>query len=146
MNATAVQILMVEDNDGDVFLTTTAFQAATIANQVNVVQDGVEALEYLRREGRYAEAPRPDLILLDLNLPRKDGRQVLEEIKPDPDLRTIPVVVLTSSNAEKDVAQCYDRHANCYIVKPADFQGLIEIVKSIERFWLTVAKLPANIN
>ena len=121
-----------------------ALKAAKIANHVDIVHDGVEALEYLRRQGKYADGPAPDLILLDLNLPRKDGRQVLEEIKPDPELRTIPVVVLTSSIAEQDVVKSYDLHANCYIVKPVDFHGLMEVVKSIERFWLTVVKLPPN--
>ncbi|MGA2063683.1 MAG: response regulator [Thermoguttaceae bacterium] len=144
MNANPIEILMVEDNDGDVFLTMEALKSAKIANNVNVVHDGVEAMEYLRRQGKYATAPRPDLILLDLNLPGKDGREVLSEIKPDPNLRTIPVVVLTSSSAEQDVVKTYDLHANCYIVKPVDFAGLMEVIHSIESFWLVLATLPPN--
>ena len=144
MNATPIQILLVEDNDGDVFLTMEALKDAKIANSVHVVHDGVEALEFLRRQGKYATAPRPDLILLDLNLPRKDGRELLAEIKPDPELGAIPVVVLTSSSAETDVAKSYDLQANCYIVKPVDFHGLMEVVRSIEEFWLTVVSLPPN--
>jgi CheY-like chemotaxis protein len=144
MNPTPIQILMVEDNDGDVFLTMEALHAAKIGNHVHVVHDGVEALEFLRRQGKYASAPRPDLILLDLNLPRKDGREVLADIKVDADLRAIPVIVLTSSSAETDVARSYDLHANCYIVKPVDFEGLMEVVRSIENFWLIVVKLPGG--
>jgi two-component system, chemotaxis family, response regulator Rcp1 len=139
-----VQILMVEDNDGDVFLTTEALKEAKIANCVHIVHDGVEALEFLRGEGKYATAPRPDLILLDLNLPRMDGREVLAAIKPDAELCRIPVVVLTSSSAEQDVLRSYELHANCYIVKPVDFSGLMEVVKSIEDFWLTVVRLPGK--
>ena len=144
MNLNPIQILMVEDNDGDILLTTRALKEAKVANHVYVAHDGVEALEFLRREGKHADAPRPDLIILDLNLPRKDGRQVLAEIKPDPELRSIPVVVLTSSNAESDVVKSYDLHANCYLVKPVNFAGLMAIIKSIESFWLTVVKLPPN--
>ena len=144
MDLNPIQILMVEDNDGDILLTTRALKEAKVANHVHVAHDGVEALEFLRRQGKYADAPRPDLIILDLNLPRKDGRQVLAEIKPDPELRSIPVVVLTSSNAEADVVKSYDLHANCYLVKPVDFAGLMAIIKSIESFWLTVVKLPPN--
>jgi CheY-like chemotaxis protein len=144
MDPRPIQILMVEDNDGDVFLTMEALKSAKIANEVHVVHDGVEALEFLRRQGKYAAAPRPELILLDLNLPRKDGRQVLAEIKPDPELGKIPVVVLTSSAAEQDVVKSYQLHANCYIVKPVDFNGLMEIVASIEQFWLAVVTLPSR--
>lgn len=144
MNAPAIQILMVEDNDGDVFLTTEALKEAKVANSLHAVHDGVEALEFLRRQGKYGAAPRPDLILLDLNLPRKDGRELLAEIKLDGELRTIPVVVLTSSSAESDVVRSYDLHANCYIVKPLDFNGLMEVVRSIEDFWLSVVRLPPN--
>jgi two-component system, chemotaxis family, response regulator Rcp1 len=144
MNAAPIQILMVEDNEGDVVLTIEALKEAKISNCVQVVRDGVEALAYLRQENEYAAVTRPDLILLDLNLPRKDGRQVLAEIKADPGLRPIPVVVLTSSNAEQDVAKSYDLHANCYIVKPVNFAGLMAVVKSIQEFWLTVVKLPSN--
>jgi two-component system, chemotaxis family, response regulator Rcp1 len=143
MIATPIQILMVEDNDADVLLATEALKDGKIANCVHVVDDGVKALEYLHRQGPYATAPRPDLILLDLNLPRKDGRQVLEEIKSDPELRNVPVVVLTSSRTEQDVAKSYACHANCYIVKPVDFNGLMEVVRSIEQFLVTVVRLPA---
>jgi CheY-like chemotaxis protein len=134
---------MVEDNDGDVLLTTQALKAAKVANDVHVVPDGVEAMLFLRRQGKYAKAERPDLILLDLNLPRKDGREVLAEIKVDPELRQIPVVVLTSSRAEQDVVKAYDLYANCYVPKPVDLRGLAKIVESIEDFWLTVVKLPS---
>jgi two-component system, chemotaxis family, response regulator Rcp1 len=144
MFATPIQILMVEDNDADVLLATEALKDAKVSNCVHVVDDGVKALEYLRRLGPYADAPRPDLILLDLNLPRKDGRQVLEEIKSDPELSSVPVVVLTGSKADQDVAKSYAHHANCYIVKPVDFNGLMEVVRSIEQFWVTVVRLPAT--
>jgi CheY-like chemotaxis protein len=137
---------MVEDNDGDVFLTMEGLKSAKVANNISVVRDGVEALEFLHREGKFASAPRPDLILLDLNLPRKDGREVLADIKADPALRRIPVVVLTSSEAEQDVLKAYDLHANCYIRKPVDFHNLMQIIQSIESFWLTVVKLPSNGN
>jgi CheY-like chemotaxis protein len=115
-----------------------------VANEVSVVHDGVEAIEFLRRQGPYAKAPRPDLILLDLNLPRKDGREVLAEIKPDPELGRIPVVVLTSSKAEADIVRAYDLHANCYVTKPVDFGGLMEVIKSVDEFWLSVVRLPPN--
>ncbi len=146
MDATPIQILMVEDNEADVRLATEALKDAKIANFVHVVDDGVKALEYLRRQGEYAAAARPDLILLDLNLPRKDGRQVLAEVKSDPELSSIPVVVLTSSSAEQDVLKSYDLHANCYICKPVDFAGLMEVVRSIEKFWVTVVRLPAPLD
>jgi CheY-like chemotaxis protein len=142
MRNQGIEILMVEDNEGDVYLTMEALRQAKVTNHVSVARDGVEAMEFLRREGPHAAAPRPDVILLDLNLPRKDGREVLADIKADANLRTIPVVVLTSSKAEQDVLRMYDLHANCYIVKPVDFQNLMEVVKSIENFWLTVVKLP----
>lgn len=145
MSARPIQILMVEDNDGDVFLTTEAVKSANIITDISVVHDGVEAMDFLHRKGKYADAPRPDLILLDLNLPRKDGREVLAEIKPDPDLRQIPVVVLTSSAAEQDVTMAYDLHANCYIVKPVDFHNLVALVKSIEAFWLNMVQLPTHV-
>lgn len=146
MDATPIQILMVEDNEADVRLATEALKDAKIANFVHVVDDGVKALEYLRRQGEYAAAARPDLILLDLNLPRKDGRQVLAEVKSDPELSSIPLVVLTSSSAEQDVLKSYDLHANCYICKPVDFAGLMEVVRSIEKFWVTVVRLPAPLD
>ena len=146
MDATPIRILMVEDNEADVRLATEALREAKIANRVCVVDDGVKALEYLRRQGEYAAAVRPDLILLDLNLPRKDGRQVLAEVKSDSELSNIPVVVLTSSRAEQDVLKSYDLHANCYIVKPVDFAGLMEVVRSIEKFWVTVVRLPTSLS
>jgi CheY-like chemotaxis protein len=144
MKQVPIHILMVEDNEGDVLLAKEALKRAKVANTVTVVCDGVEALAYLKKQGKHADAPRPDLILLDLNLPRVDGRQVLAEIKPDPDLRQIPVVVLTSSAAEQDIARAYDLHANCYVVKPVDFDSLLQVVKSIESFWFAVVKLPPN--
>ncbi|MGA2264771.1 MAG: response regulator [Acidobacteriota bacterium] len=142
MNPAPIQILMVEDSGGDVILTMEALKDAKVANNISVVRDGEEAMDFLHREHKFASAPRPDLVLLDLNLPRRDGRQVLADMKSDPSLRSIPVVILTSSKAEEDVAKMYDLHANCYIVKPVDFQRLMEVVKSIESFWLTVVKLP----
>jgi len=139
-----IQILLVEDNPGDVRLTQEALREGKVHNELSVVGDGVDALAFLRREGGFADAPKPDLILLDLNLPRKDGREVLEELKADPDLRRIPVVVLTTSKAEEDVIRSYDLHANCYITKPVDLDQFIHVVQSIEDFWLTVVKLPRS--
>jgi CheY-like chemotaxis protein len=139
-----VEILLVEDSPGDIRLTQEAFRDAKVLNNMSVVTDGVEALAYLRRQGQYASAPRPDLILLDLNLPRKDGREVLAEIKTDRDLRCIPVVVLTTSRSEEDVMRAYNLYANCYITKPVDFAQFVTVVQSIEGFWLTVVKLPRN--
>jgi CheY-like chemotaxis protein len=139
-----IDILLVEDNPGDVRLTREALSDAKVLNRLTVAVDGVEALAALRRQGRFANAPRPDIILLDLNLPRKDGRAVLAEIKKDPDLRRIPVIVLTTSKAEEDVLHTYDLHANCYIAKPLDLEQFITVVKSIEDFWFTVAKLPSD--
>ena len=137
-----IEILMVEDNPGDVRLTREAMKEGKIGNRLSVVGDGVEALEYLRRQGRFADAPRPDLILLDLNLPRKDGRAVLAEIKSDPALRTIPVVVLTTSNADEDVVRAYNLHANCYITKPVDFNQFMKVVQQIDDFWVNLVTLP----
>lgn len=137
-----VEILLVEDNPGDVRLTIEALKEAKVRNRLSVVSDGVEALAFLRNEGAFAEAPRPDLILLDLNLPKKDGREVLTEIKADSDLKVIPVVVLTTSHAERDLLQAYESHANCYITKPVDFQQFLIVIKSIESFWLSIVKLP----
>ena len=137
-----IEILMVEDNPGDVRLTVEALKEAKVRNNLHTVEDGVEALAFLRREGRYAEAPRPDLVLLDLNLPKMNGREVLAEIKEDPDLRRIPVVILTISQAEQDIVKSYNLHANCYITKPVDLDQFLEVVKSIENFWLTVVMLP----
>jgi two-component system response regulator len=137
-----IEILMVEDNPADVRLAMEALRDAKMDIDMNVVEDGFEAMAFLRREGKHAGAPHPDLILLDLNLPGKDGRQVLAEIKADIDLRHIPVVVLTTSKAEEDVLKAYDLQANCYITKPVDFDQFIKVVKSIEEFWLTIVKLP----
>jgi chemotaxis family two-component system response regulator Rcp1 len=137
-----IEILMVEDSPSDTQLAIEALHEAKISNRLSHVEDGVEALQFLRRQGPYQDAPRPDLILLDLNLPRMDGRQLLEEIKRDPDLRIIPVVVLTTSRSEQDVLRSYQLHANCYITKPVDFTQFMHVVKSIEHFWLTVVTLP----
>jgi chemotaxis family two-component system response regulator Rcp1 len=139
-----IEILLVEDNPGDVELTREALRDGKIHMNLSVVNDGVEALAFLRRDGGYGAAPRPDLILLDLNLPKKDGRAVLGEIKSDPALRHIPVVILTSSQAEQDIVRAYDLHANCYVTKPVDFDQFITIVRSIEQFWFSVVKLPRN--
>lgn len=135
-------ILMVEDNEGDVLLTRLALKDNKILIQLDVVGDGVEAMEFLRRQGRFAEAHRPDLILLDLNLPRMDGKEVLAEIKADPELRRIPIVVLTGSSAESDLLRAYDLHANCYVVKPLGAEEFGAIVRSIPTFWLSVVSLP----
>lgn len=137
-----VEILLVEDNPGDVRLAEEALREAKMSNNLNVVSDGVEALAYLRREGNHAGATRPDLMLLDLNLPKRDGREVLQEVKEDQDLRTIPVVVLTTSDAEADVIRSYELHANAYVRKPVDFDAFIEVVRTLEDFWFTVVKLP----
>ncbi|MCA1832396.1 MAG: response regulator [Actinomycetota bacterium] len=139
-----VEILLVEDNPGDVRLTREALKEAKMRNAVNVVGDGVEALAYLRREGRYAGATLPHLILLDLNLPKKDGREVLAEIKNDENLKRIPVVILTSSKAESDILATYNLHANCFVTKPVDLGQFMEVVKQIEGFWVTVVQLPAG--
>ena len=139
---TPIEILMVEDSPGDVRLTKEALKEAKVLNHISVVEDGVAAMAFLRREGEHAEAPRPDLILLDLNLPRKDGREVLAEIKADPVLTLIPVVVLTTSQAEQDILKSYQLHANCYVTKPVDLDQFISVIKSVETFWLTVARLP----
>lgn len=137
-----IDILLVEDNPGDVRLTMEALKEGKVLNTLHVVSDGVSAVAYLRRDGAYAKAPRPDLILLDLNLPKKDGREVLEEIKKDPQLKRIPVVILTTSKAEEDILKTYNLHANCYITKPVDLDQFIKVVESIEGFWLSVVKLP----
>jgi CheY-like chemotaxis protein len=142
MNGRPVEILLVEDNPGDVRLTIEALRESKVRNSLSVAKDGVEALAFLRREGTFASAVRPDLILLDLNLPRKDGRQVLSEIKSDPALRTIPVVILTTSRAEQDVLRSYELQANCYITKPVDLEQFMTVVKSIEDFWLAIVTLP----
>ena len=141
-NGRLVEILLVEDNPGDVRLTKEAMKEGKIRNNLSVAIDGVEAMAFLRREGKFADAPRPDVVLLDLNLPKKDGRSVLKEIKEDPNLRRIPVVILTSSKAEEDVLNSYDLHANCYVTKPGDLEQFIEVVKSVEDFWFQIVKLP----
>jgi CheY-like chemotaxis protein len=138
----AIDVLLVEDDPGDVLLIREAFEHNKVLNELSVVADGVEALAFLRREGEHADAPRPDLVLLDLNLPRKDGRQVLAEVKSDPDLRQLPVVVLTTSEAEEDVLRSYDLHANAYVTKPVDFDRFIEVVRQIDEFFVSVVKLP----
>jgi CheY-like chemotaxis protein len=137
-------ILLVEDNPSDVYLTEEALRSVGVTSRLHVAYDGVEAMAFLRREGIHAEAPRPDLVLLDLNLPRKDGRRVLAEIKEDEDLRRIPVIVLTTSNAPSDIVKCYDLHANCYIVKPVDFDQFETVIRAIEQFWFTYVMLPAR--
>ena len=141
-----VEILLVEDSPSDTELTVEALREAKIRNHLSTVEDGVQAVEFLRREGKFAAAPRPDLIMLDLNLPRKDGREVLAEIKADDSLKTIPVVVLTTSRAEQDVLKAYQQHANCYITKPVDFEKFLSVVRSIESFWLMVVTLPPPAN
>jgi chemotaxis family two-component system response regulator Rcp1 len=138
-----VTILLVEDNEGDVRLTREALEEGRVANRLIVARDGMEALAILRQQGAHAASPRPDLILLDLNLPKKDGRAVLAEIKSDPNFMRIPVVVLTTSKAEEDILRTYDLHANCYITKPVDFEKFVTVVKSIDEFWLTVVRLPS---
>lgn len=139
-----VEILLVEDNPGDVRLAIEALKDAKVRNNLNHVSTGEEALAYLRKEGRYADARRPDLVLLDLNLPRKSGREVLCEVKEDSSLRRIPVVILTTSQAEEDILKAYNCNANCYISKPVDLDQFIRVVRSIEDFWLTIVKLPAH--
>jgi CheY-like chemotaxis protein len=139
-----VEILLIEDNPGDVRLTMEALDDGKFNNNLSVVEDGEEALAYLWKKGRYVKATRPDLILLDLNLPKKDGRQVLEEIKADNDLKRIPVVILTTSRAEEDIYKAYNYNANCYITKPIGFDEFIKVVKSIEDFWLSIVKLPSE--
>ena len=142
--ARPIEILLIEDNPGDVRLTIEALRTNKIHNKMRVANDGVEALEMLRRQGAHADAGRPDLILLDLNLPRKDGREVLEEIKQDPELKRIPVVVLTTSSAEEDIMRSYNLHANAFVTKPVRLAEFIEAVKSIEEFWLSVVRLPRS--
>jgi len=137
-----IEILLVEDSPSDTDLTLEALKDFKVRNHVSVVEDGVLAMQFLRREGPYAEAPRPDLIMLDLNLPRKDGREVLAEIKKDDSLRLIPIVVLTTSRADQDILRAYQLNANCYITKPVDFNQFLEVVRSIEAFWLFVVTLP----
>jgi CheY-like chemotaxis protein len=140
----SIQILLVEDNAADVRLTIEALREGKVRNELSIARDGAEAMKFLRREGEFASASRPDLILLDLNLPRKDGREVLAEIKADDDLKRIPVVVLTTSSAEVDILKSYSLHANCYITKPVDLEQFVQVVKSIDDFWLTIVRLPGE--
>lgn len=142
MSVEPINILLVEDNPGDVRLTIEALREGKVHNQLSVARDGVEALAFLRQEGAFAASPRPDVILLDLNLPRKDGREVLAEIKADEQLRRIPVVVLTTSKAEEDILRSYALHANCYVTKPVDLEQFITVVRSIEDFWFSIVRLP----
>lgn len=144
MSGKPIEILLVEDNPADVRLTEEALREGKVKNTLHVARDGVEALEFLRRQGKWKDASRPDLVLLDLNLPRKDGREVLGAIKDDDDLKTIPVVVLTTSSAEADILKSYKLHANCYIQKPVDLEQFVQVVKSIDDFWLTVVRLPSD--
>lgn len=139
-----IEILLVEDSAADIRLTEEALKEGKVQNHLNIARDGEETLRFLRREGENANAPRPDLILLDLNLPKKDGREVLEEIKADADLKRIPVVVMTTSQAEEDILKAYNLNANCYITKPVDLDKFINVVQSIEDFWLTVVRLPTT--
>jgi len=144
MDSRTIEILLVEDNPGDARLTLEAFKEGKVLNHLSVVTDGVEALAYLRREGIHSAARPPDLIILDLNLPRKSGREVLAEIKADARLKAIPVVVLTTSEDEQDIARAYNQHANCYITKPVDLDQFLRVVQSIESFWLTLVRLPSG--
>ena len=142
--ARTINVLLVEDDPGDVLMTREAFEE-NLHNRLDVVTDGAAALDYLRHEGLYTDAPRPDLILLDLNLPRRDGREVLQEIKADPSLRHIPVIALTTSKAEEDVLRSYQLHANAYVTKPVDFEGFIEAIKQIDHFFISVVQLPSDL-
>jgi len=139
-----IEVLLVEDDEGDVLMTREALDEGKVFNRLNVVGDGVEAIAYLRREKPYAEVTRPDLVLLDLNLPKRDGRQVLAEVKGDPDLRRIPIVVLTTSEAEEDVLRSYDLHANAYVTKPVDFDRFVEVIRQIDDFFISVVRLPTS--
>jgi len=139
-----IEILLVEDNPGDVRLTTEVFKESKVLNNIYVAKDGEEAMDFLHQKGIYADVPRPDVVLLDLNLPKKDGRQVLADMKTDDDLKIIPVVILTISNAEEDVLKTYNLHANCYITKPVDLDQFVKVVKTIEDFWFTIVTLPKD--
>ncbi len=141
-----VHILLIEDNPGDVRLTQEAFRESNLPIRLDVVMDGLEGVRYLRKQGKYENATTPDLVLLDLNLPKMDGRQVLQDIKNDPELRRIPIVVLTTSNAEHDILQCYDLHANSYVNKPVDFDQFFDIIRQIEAFWIQTSILPSMVH
>jgi CheY-like chemotaxis protein len=142
INATPIEVLLVEDSPGDVRLTREAFKDAKVHINLHVASDGAKAMAFLNHEGEYANVPRPDLVLLDLNLPKKDGREVLQEIKESPTLKSIPIVVLTTSSSDADILRSYRLHANCYITKPVGLEGFLTVVKSIDNFWLSVVKLP----
>ena len=144
-DAAPIEVLLVEDSPGDVRLTREAFKDAKVHINLHVASDGAKAMAFLKREGEYAKAPRPDLILLDLNLPKKDGREVLGEIKQDSSLKTIPVVILTTSSSEADILRSYQLHANCYITKPVGLEGFLTVVRSIDSFWLSVVRLPHEV-
>lgn len=144
-DAAPIEVLLVEDSPGDVRLTREAFKDAKVHINLHVASDGTKAMAFLKREGEYAKAPRPDLILLDLNLPKKDGREVLGEIKEDSSLKTIPVVILTTSSSEADILRSYQLHANCYITKPVGLEGFLTVVRSIDSFWLSVVRLPHEV-
>jgi len=139
-----IEVLLVEDDEGDVLMTREALAEGKVLNRLSVVNDGVEAVEYLRQNGEYHEASRPDLILLDLNLPKKDGRQVLEEVKADESLRRIPVIVLTTSAADEDVLRSYNLHANAYVTKPVDFDRFVDVIRQIDDFFISVVRLPPS--
>lgn len=139
-----LEILLVEDNEGDIRLTIEAFKEAKIRNLIKVVRDGEEALHYLRREGKFSEVQLPDIILLDINLPKIDGKEVLNAIKNDPVLRVIPVIMLTTSSAESDIQESYANHANCYVLKPVDLNKFMDVIRSIEEYWISIVKLPAK--
>jgi two-component system, chemotaxis family, response regulator Rcp1 len=145
-NAAPIEVLLVEDSPGDVRLTREAFKDAKVHINLHVATDGANAMAFLNREGEHANAPRPDLVLLDLNLPKKDGREVLQEIKESPTLKSIPVVILTTSSSEADILKSYRLHANCYITKPVGLDGFLTVVKSIDNFWLSVVKLPHEVS
>lgn len=142
---TALEILLVEDNPGDILLAREAFECSRIKNHLNIVKNGSEAVEFLKKEGNFRNAPIPDLILLDLNLPQKNGREVLTEIKQDDQLRNIPVIVFSSSESEQDIQSCYELWANCYISKPVDYDGFLIVIRSIENFWFSTVTLPSRI-
>lgn len=144
MESKPIKILLVEDNPGDARLAVEALKESKVHNNIHTVSDGVEAMEFLRKEGEYTSALRPDLVLLDLNMPRKDGREVLAEIKEDPKLKIIPVVVMTTSQSEEDILKSYGLHANCYVTKPVDLEQFMKVVKTIEDFWFTIVKLPVE--
>jgi len=144
VNLSVIDVLLVEDDPGDVLMTREALAESKVMNGLHVVSDGVEALKFLRNESPYEDAPRPGLVLLDLNLPRKDGREVLAEVKADPDLRRIPIVVLTTSQAEEDVLRSYDLHANAYISKPVDFDRFVDVVRQVDSFYISVVTLPPS--